>query len=73
MQIPELSQWLPVTRGHVEAFICMRPARVPLPRAPRPSGMNGKLHKSKRKREDGVMGLRVNQEKGAQTAGMNTP
>lgn len=43
VQTPELSQWLFVTGGHVEAFIFMRPARIPLLSAPRPSGMNRKL------------------------------
>lgn len=50
VQTPELSQWLFVTGGHVEAFIFMRPARIPLLSAPRPSGMNRKLLLKEEKR-----------------------
>lgn len=43
VQTPELSQWLFVTGGHVEAFIFVRPARILPLSAPRPSGRNRKL------------------------------
>lgn len=47
----------------MEAFNFMRPARIPLLSAPRPSGVNGKPL-IKEKRGEGVIGLKEKQMQG---------
>lgn len=58
MQTPELPQWLFVTGGRAEDFIFMRPARIPVLSAPRPSAVNGKLliKEEKRRGSHGTQG-----------------